>query len=656
MDLSLGIDTGGTFTDGVLLDLNTSEVVAKAKAFTTRGNLSIGIQECIENLNWLDMNQIRLVSLSTTLATNTVVEGRGGEVGLILIGHEPIGNLPTQMVVSVTGGHDIKGNPKADLDVDQVQRAALTMKDKVETIAVSGYLSIRNPEHELITQKIIKDLIDVPVVCAHQLTSELGFHDRTVTACLNARLLPVIAELMRAVKKVLDVKNIQAPLMIVKGDGSLMNEKVALTKPIETILSGPAASIVGATFLTGVNNAIVLDMGGTTTDIAILKNGKPMLNREGAVVGGWRTQVEAADIYTYGLGGDSYVQVLPNGNVEIGPRRVSSISSVAARYPYLIEELTRVKPECELATGQPVDCWQLLTVPGENAGLTSDEEKIVETLKQGPHNIFNLAERTGLDPNLMSLKRLEKSQILGRIAFTPTDVLHALGYFTVWNVCAAEMCAQVYSAKLNIPRNDFLLQILKQVQDRICLTILESLIAQEGSRISLIENDTARLFLQPFLSPEFRRGYGVQISLALPIVAIGAPSQAYIPEVGANFKTEVLIPPHAEVANAVGAAVGRVVENVKLVIKPDSEGFLIYAPWGKEQIQFLEEAEIYAIQKAKNVIAEMAYNSGTPDPEIIVEKEEVTVNTFGDKLFLETRILLTAVGRPSFDCYVNISE
>ncbi|MCO1603046.1 hydantoinase/oxoprolinase N-terminal domain-containing protein, partial [Desulfosporosinus nitroreducens] len=171
-------------------DLNTKEVKEKAKAFTTREDLSIGIRKCIENMGDLDPRQVQLVSLSTTLATNAIVEGRGCRVGLILIGHESTGNLPAHQVFVVRGGHDIKGIPVTELDPEAIRRAVTEMRNQVDTIAISGYLSIRNPEHEQNAQKIIRELWDVPIVCAHQLTTALGFHERTVTACLNARLLP----------------------------------------------------------------------------------------------------------------------------------------------------------------------------------------------------------------------------------------------------------------------------------------------------------------------------------------------------------------------------------------------------------------------------------------------------------------------------------
>ncbi|HWI54450.1 MAG TPA: hydantoinase/oxoprolinase family protein, partial [Desulfobacteria bacterium] len=301
MVLALGIDTGGTFTDSVIYQLAEGTVVVKAKAPTTYNDFARGIRNSINKMAFKEFEKIRLVSLSTTMATNAIVEGRGCEVGLILIGEKPNGPLPVRNFAVVRGGHDIKGNPREELDPEEVEQALEAIKDNVEAFAVSGFASVRNPEHELRIKELIEKKYNLPVVCGHQLTTSLGFHERSVTAALNAKLIPIIRGLINSVKSVLaELKINDAQLMVVKGDGTLMNVSTALEKPIETILSGPAASIIGATVLTDLSHALVLDMGGTTTDIAVLKNGVPRINPEGATVGGWLTRVEAANIYTYG--------------------------------------------------------------------------------------------------------------------------------------------------------------------------------------------------------------------------------------------------------------------------------------------------------------------------------------------------------------------
>ncbi|KJR49206.1 N-methylhydantoinase (ATP-hydrolyzing) [Desulfosporosinus sp. I2] len=521
MPLVLGIDTGGTFTDGVLLDIGTKVVKRKAKAFTTREDLSIGIRECIENMGDLDSSQVHLVSMSTTLATNAIVEGRGCRIGLILIGHESIGNLPAQKVFVVRGGHDIKGEPVTELDCDAVRSAVAEMSDQVDTVAISGYLSIRNPEHEQDARRVIQEQWDIPIVCAHQLTTALGFHERTVTACLNARLLPIIAELLAAVKIVLKEKGIQAPLMVVKGDGSLMSEEITRGKPIETILSGPAASIVGATFLTGEGSALVLDMGGTTTDIAILNKGRPRINFEGAIVGGWKTRVEAAEISTFGLGGDSYVQVSKDRKLTIGPRRVWPLSVIANRYPILVEELSKVNPNREIVDAQPVDCFMLVKKSEDGCRWNDTERKIINVLEDSAHNIFVLAEKVGRDPNFLPIKALEQAQVIGRISFTPTDLLHVLGTFSDYNMMAAQQGARIQACRLRMELGKFASKVLSEIQTSLCMNILQSFVHIEGLEINLNADTGAKFILTSLLNGNQNQGFKSEITLDYPIVALG---------------------------------------------------------------------------------------------------------------------------------------
>lgn len=647
--LTLGIDTGGTYTDGVLLDPVSGEIKRKAKAFTTREDLSLGIRECIDHLGSDELSKVGLVALSTTLATNAVVEGRGCRVGLVLIGHEAIGHVPAHMISVVSGGHNVYGQEQAELDLTALSRALSGMKGKVETIAISGYLSIRNPEHELAAQKLVRERLGLPVVCAHQLTTELGFQERTVTACLNARLLTVIDELLVSVKIVLTERGILAPIMVVKGDGSLMSEEVAREKPIETILSGPAASIVGAAFLTESEHALVLDMGGTTTDLAVLEDGRPRLRKEGAVVGGWRTRVEAAAISTFGLGGDSYIQVTADSKLQIGPKRVWPISVMAVRYPHLTQEYVKVNPQGVVLNGQPVDSWFLLKAPPDLSILSRHEIKIIHALQDGPHNIFTLAERTGIHEGFLPMSGLENNQIVGRISFTPTDALHALKRFTAWDVEAATACAHILAKRMKLDTEEFLLAVLQSVKDTLSLDILQSLVTYEGREIDLAKNEGAALFLERFLSGASKGRFGVQVNLDLPLVAIGAPVGSYLPPVGQAFHTDLLIPTHAEVANAVGAAVGKVVETIHFLIRPGAKsGFMMHAPWGMKEFVDLEAAENYALEKSKTIILENAYRSGARAPEIVTDKEEVYIETPQGKVFIETRFAVTAIGRPSW--------
>ncbi|WP_052121441.1 hydantoinase/oxoprolinase N-terminal domain-containing protein [Inquilinus limosus] len=237
MSLSLGIDTGGTFTDAVLFDPDRG-VVAAAKRLTTKHDLALGIGAAIDAVLQQHPAEIGFVGLSTTLATNAVVEGQGNPACLILIGYPEaaldraglraaIGGDP---VAAVAGGHRPTGEEQAPLDLEAVRAAILQHAPAVTAFAVAGYFAVRNPAHELAVRDLVRDLTGRPVTCGHELTSGLDAPRRALTALLNARLIPLTASLIRAVRGRLDARGIAAPLMVVKGDGSLIADRFALAR------------------------------------------------------------------------------------------------------------------------------------------------------------------------------------------------------------------------------------------------------------------------------------------------------------------------------------------------------------------------------------------------------------------------------------------
>lgn len=390
MNLGLGIDTGGTYTDSAIINLDTGKVVVKAKALTTRNDLSIGISNSIAKLD-VEYKDIRLVSVSSTLATNSVVEGKGCRVALIVVGNEYSKSIPIDDVLEISGGHTLNGEEKAVLDLAKAEEFVHNVDGKVDGFAVSSYLSVRNPEHEIAIKEMINKITNHPVVCGNELSSKLGFHERTITAVLNAKLIPIITDLVASVKKVLKENRIDAPLMIVKGDGSLMGEDMAKERPVETILSGPAASLIGAKFLTKENNAVVIDVGGTTTDIGILRDGKPRLDPEGAMIGGWRTRVKAADISTSGIGGDSRI-VVANGRIMLSSLRVVPLCIASSIYPSIKQKLKvmameSVRPQAShIAIENVIQTTEFFIYSKEipNISLSNEEQLFIEKVKEEP--------------------------------------------------------------------------------------------------------------------------------------------------------------------------------------------------------------------------------------------------------------------------------
>lgn len=320
--LILGIDTGGTYTDGVIIDRESHTVLHTAKALTTADDLSRGIENCMRTLRFSQWKHIGMVGLSTTLATNAIVEGQGCRVGLILLGKRPEGELPAEVVVQIDASVNIRGGVRQPLYTEQIDEALLRLNGRCDAVAVSGYASVRNPAHELEVKQRAVQMLGLPVVCGHEMTGALGFYERTVTTVLNAQLLPLVRDLVENVQKIMHKLEINAPLMIVRGDGSMMRADYAEDRPVETILSGPAASVTGARFLSGSRNGIVVDIGGTTTDIAALSKGECAVSQEGAVLSGWRTRVRALEIFTFGLGGDSEIAWNEDGKILVGPRKI----------------------------------------------------------------------------------------------------------------------------------------------------------------------------------------------------------------------------------------------------------------------------------------------------------------------------------------------
>ena len=352
MGFSLGIDTGGTFTDAVLLDARR-QVVASAKALTTRFDLSIGIGGALDKLPAAMLAYVDLVSLSTTLTTNSVVEGKGSPVCVLLAGYDAaqikasglIDLLGMDAIVALPGGHDAGGMALCPLDAAASRAAIQRQAPRVSAFAISASFGVRNPEHELQLRAWVEAMCDKPVTCGHELASSLGAPRRAMTVALNARMISHVKALIESVKATLAACHIDAPLMIVKGDGSLINVESALKRPVGTVLSGPAASVLGACALSGHQDAIVADMGGTTTDIAIVRNGRPELGFDGAMIGQWRPMVEAIRIYAIGLGGDSEVRFGGGEGLVIGPRRVVPLSLLAHQYPKVLAVLERQQTE-----------------------------------------------------------------------------------------------------------------------------------------------------------------------------------------------------------------------------------------------------------------------------------------------------------------------
>ena len=665
MKLGLGIDTGGTYTDSAIIDFDSGKVLAKAKALTTRQDLSIGIANSIGNLGEIDFGKIKLASVSTTLATNSIVEGKGARACLLGIGYDKNtlykyglkDAFPIKEVRLVAGGHDILGKEIRPLDIQSLKRALLETQNSVDAYGISAYGGVRNPEHEIKARKMVEELTHHPVICGHELTSRLNSIRRAITVAFNARLIPVIRELLTAVKSVLHERGIDAPLMVVKGDGHIVSDTVAMERPIETILSGPAASIIGGSYLSGISTGIVVDMGGTTTDIAILRNGAPQVKADGATVGEWRTSIRAADIQTSGLGGDSHITLDRDDRITLSPRRVTPLALAAAHYPGVVDELKKLGArEWTTYMVQPTDF--LIGMRNDNhQSLSEHERKILATLGDEPKSAFGLAmDLKLLHPALLNTTSLEEAGIIGRIGLTPTDILHAEGTYSVWNAEAARVAVGIYAEQLRMDLEEFIQFVRYKVTDKLSTEILSKLISEKTGDKASFDCEICSLLLDKILGKAMIPELNIETSIKPPIVAIGAPVKTYFPPVASQLGAQLVIPDHAEVANAIGAITGSIIEVVEVLIDPiyspaGIECYTVHSPVEKVDFDDLESAAAYAEKTAKRLAEKRAIRSGAGQQmEIQIERaDQIATAAEGhgkSDFLLASNVIATAIGKP----------
>ncbi|MBC7963606.1 MAG: hydantoinase/oxoprolinase family protein [Steroidobacteraceae bacterium] len=650
MDLAIGIDTGGTFTDGVIVDLETGRVISKAKALTTREDLKIGIEQTFRGLDNALFPQIRLVSLSTTLATNSIVEGKGSRVGLLAAVPYPEtfsfpGRMPADQIAVVAGSFDNCGRVAIELDLAAADQAIRRMVGKVDAFAVSGYFSIYNAGHELKLRKLIAGHSGLPVVCGHELSGAVGLVERAVTAALNARLLPVIRELLDAVRHILAAHAIHAPIIVVKGDGSLIAEEIARERPVETVLSGPAASIAGACRLTGLADAIVVDMGGTTTDIGIVKGGMIATTEAGALVGGWQTRVHAVDMWTVGLGGDSKISVEPDGTCRIGPRRAIPLCAAAAKHPALLESLQELMSASDRKSADAgLDFYTLVKRPA--FVLSKYEQMLVDLLDGMVVHRKRLTEEIG---PFVAIERFVELGYLAEVTFTPTDLMHARGELQLWERDAAEYGACLLARQAGMALEDLLELLHQEITASLTLQIAAKALHEDGD-IARDWSAATETFLRRLLRLSDAQGVCAAISLATPVIAVGAPVQAYFPAAAAALDARLIIPEHAEVANAFGAVTGRVVERCELHVRPARpDGFAVAAADVQRTFATLDEAITFAEEYARNSAQAGAKKRGGDELVVSIEREEQLLplkTGWGDRVLIEVRIRATAVGKP----------
>jgi N-methylhydantoinase A/oxoprolinase/acetone carboxylase beta subunit len=607
---------------------------------------------------------VTLVSVSTTLATNAVVEGRFSPICTILIGFDEqmversgLKRDGSGAIVRVQGGHEATGEEAEPLDVAAIEAAVREYAPRVAAFAVAGMFSVRNPAHELRARDCIRALCDRPVTCSYELSSQLDAPKRALTAALNARLTPQIRALLEALGRVLAHEGIGAPVMVVKGDGTLIRAEVALEYPVETVLSGPAASVVGAGFLSGLADFAVADMGGTTTDVAVVVGGRPVVREEGAVIAGWRTMVEAIDVRTCGLGGDSEVHLDRDGRLKVGPRKAMPLALLAARFPSVLDELRKLAASERLP---PFAGGFAYRNPGRDPGGELDrlERRVWEMLAESPRRLGDAA-RTA--QGVEAVRRLVDRGLATVAGFTPSDAMHVLGRQHDWNAEAARLGATILATE----ERNIRARAQGDTPEGICERTYEHVV-REAARVVLqcalaqdpgIEASHGRwgplgaLLEDTITGRRFSKLVDASIRLALPLIAVGAPAGAYYPEVARRLGAQLTVPPHAAACNAVGAVAGVVSETREILVnQPSLDVFRVHDPAGNQDYRDAQQAIEHARRVSRELALAAARRAGASDPHVetsVVERRaQAGAGSQADYL-AEATVRSRATGRPA---------
>jgi N-methylhydantoinase A/oxoprolinase/acetone carboxylase beta subunit len=382
--IRVGIDVGGTHTKAVAIDNETHEIIGKASVMTTHDHelgVSAGVVEAFERCltaNNIDPEDVIFIAHSTTQATNALLEGDVAEVGVIGIGKGGLEGILSKKQTKIDDidlgtGRIIKIHhtyiKQKEFNEDNVTKAIKELTSQGSNVIVaSKAFGVDDISEEQEVQEVAEKM-DIPVSVASDISKLYGLTRRTRTAAINASILPKMLETATSTEKSVRKAGIKVPLMIMRGDGGVMDISEMKKRPVLTMLSGPAASVVGALMYLRASNGVYFEVGGTSTNIGVIKNGRPAVDY--SIVGGHATYINSLDVRVLGIAGGSMVRANTSGIVDVGPR-----SAHIAGMPYAVftpeEEI--VDPELEFfcpKKGDPADYVAIKLKSGKRITITN---------------------------------------------------------------------------------------------------------------------------------------------------------------------------------------------------------------------------------------------------------------------------------------------
>ena len=621
--IRIGIDTGGTYTDAVAVDMDSGHVLFKGKAPTTNEDLCIGIKNALSCIPSQMLSKADVIALSTTLSTNACVENKGGRAKLILLGTsmsilrridaaEKFG-LCYDSVLCIETKSSFDGRIIDEPDWDSVFKEHAAWFADAEALSIADVYAVHNGAvSERNAKQFFSKHLDIPIITGSELVSGLNVMERGATALLNARLLPIIYEFVIAIENAIRDEDILARSFNVRSDGSLMSHSLLLKRPVETILSGPATSVLGGYRLSGNKNCLIIDMGGTTTDISIIRNGLPKLAENGIKVGGWSTQVSGVFVDTFALGGDSALRI-ENEALTIKNRRVVPLCHAASKWPEIKEALRGRLADDRRYCRDFHEFLYLAKAPKDMSLHTAEECSVIKALENGPRMIESFSiEEDGIDKYRLNCKRLEDEGIIMRCGLTPTDIMHIREDYVQYDREASLLAAQFFlrtMVSMGLPENSidsFAETAYELVCKKLCENITRVLLSDRfpydfgsglDSQVNKLitsgwDKDSSRDIIEPVFST------------SLSLVGIGAPIHVFLPRVARQLNTQCIIPEHAEVANAVGAALADITVRKTITLRKnylddETEGYAVHSQDSVLKFTELEAAQKAALEKAE---------------------------------------------------------
>ncbi len=652
MRIGIGIDTGGTCTDAVAMDLDSRKVLAKGKTETTRDDLSIGIANALDMLPLELVQQAEQVALSTTLATNACIEGKGCRAKLVIFGiheeylrrmHAPENyNLKPEYVLCVDTNSSADGLMIDEPDWDELfEEHGKWLSDSDALCAVELWSDDTGAPCEKKFKILAEERTGRRCITANELTEGINIFARGATALLNARLLPVVSEFLAAAEKAFRERGCKADIRIVRSDGCIMSDEYSLIRPVDTVLSGPAASVLAGKAMTDSENYIIVDMGGTSTDISVVSGGKPVRDENGIRIGGWQTSVRGIKVAPFNLGGDSAIRLKRNGEPALFPRRVKPMCAAASDWPEILPELERIVNKKHCNTFPLHEFFYLAQDPEDLSLFNEEERKLIEYVRSGPKSMESL-DTACIDIYALNTERLESEGIIMRCGLTPTDFMHIKGDFLRYDTRASVLAARFML--LNMGKEDTEENVRKLADE-----------AYELVQFRMYQ-DIIDLSLQQMYPLEFKDGPGSQMSLIISeawknrnaasagilgekffsgytLIGIGAPTHLFLPEAAKALGADYLLAENAEVANAIGALYARVGSTARVNIterySPEVGGFfyIVHDPEGSYRIEEKGEA-LRRARKAAEKAAEKEARARGATGHIVTDSHIEQMDTF----------------------------